>query len=163
MRVLFSIPTRPSPTFEEPQNWSPEIKDFVSKCLVKNTVNRPSALTLLSHPFITKYKSQQSDILKKLVTNTTKLIDSQGGIFNALQEAKTRTIIPLGTSSNETLRASRRKSTPLKGTPPDITPEDKKIWEDIGKNFEEKNGTIRRRKSGTQRIPEVNCSSLSQN
>jgi len=48
------IPTKPPPSFREPDRWSPELIDFVSKCLVKNPEERASASQLLHHEFIGK-------------------------------------------------------------------------------------------------------------
>ena len=36
MRAIFMIPTKPPPSFRDPDRWSPEFIDFVQKCLVKN-------------------------------------------------------------------------------------------------------------------------------
>lgn len=52
MRAIFMIPTKPPPSFREPDRWSPELIDFVSKCLVKNPEERASASQLLYHEFI---------------------------------------------------------------------------------------------------------------
>ena len=41
------IPTKPPPSFRNPDKWSPEFIDFVSKCLVKNPEQRASAHELL--------------------------------------------------------------------------------------------------------------------
>jgi len=41
------IPTKPPPSFRDPDKWSPEFSDFVSKCLVKNPEQRTSAKELL--------------------------------------------------------------------------------------------------------------------
>lgn len=41
------IPTRPPPSFRDPDKWSPEFIDFVSKCLVKNPEQRAIAKELL--------------------------------------------------------------------------------------------------------------------
>eukprot|EP00668_Euglena_longa_P041002 GGOE01053958.1.p1 GENE.GGOE01053958.1~~GGOE01053958.1.p1 ORF type:complete len:424 (+),score=121.12 GGOE01053958.1:191-1462(+) len=38
------------PQLREPQRWSPELADFISKCLVKDFRFRPDAATLLRHP-----------------------------------------------------------------------------------------------------------------
>lgn len=54
MRAIFMIPTKPPPSFREPDRWSPELIDFVSKCLVKNPEERASASQLLHHEFIGK-------------------------------------------------------------------------------------------------------------
>ena len=41
------IPTKPPPSFRDPDKWSPQFSDFVSKCLVKNPEQRTSAKELL--------------------------------------------------------------------------------------------------------------------
>lgn len=41
------IPTKPPPSFRNPDKWSPEFIDFVSKCLVKNPEQRAMASDLL--------------------------------------------------------------------------------------------------------------------
>jgi len=52
MRAIFMIPTKPPPSFREPDQWSPEFIDFVSGCLVKNPEERATATELLQHEFI---------------------------------------------------------------------------------------------------------------
>lgn len=52
MRAIFMIPTKPPPSFREPDKWSPEFIDFVSLCLVKNPTERATAGDLLNHEFI---------------------------------------------------------------------------------------------------------------
>lgn len=52
MRAIFMIPTKPPPSFREPDQWSPEFIDFVSQCLVKNPGERATAEFLLTHEFI---------------------------------------------------------------------------------------------------------------
>nr|CAD7445437.1 unnamed protein product [Timema bartmani] len=52
MRAIFMIPTKPPPSFRQPDKWSPEFIDFVSCCLVKNPKDRASASELLAHVFI---------------------------------------------------------------------------------------------------------------
>ena len=41
------IPTKPPPTFREPEKWSDEFRDFVSKCLVKSPEERVTATQLV--------------------------------------------------------------------------------------------------------------------
>lgn len=41
------IPTKPPPTFKDPDKWSKDFVDFISKCLVKVPEQRPSASALL--------------------------------------------------------------------------------------------------------------------
>ena len=52
MRAIFMIPTKPPPSFRDPDRWSPEFIDFVQKCLVKNPEQRSTASSLLQHDFI---------------------------------------------------------------------------------------------------------------
>ncbi|XP_053209493.1 serine/threonine-protein kinase 3-like [Panonychus citri] len=54
MRAIFMIPTKPPPSFRDPDRWSTEFIDFVSRCLVKNPEHRASATSLLKHEFITR-------------------------------------------------------------------------------------------------------------
>ncbi|KAK6032568.1 kinase domain protein, partial [Ostertagia ostertagi] len=64
MRVLFLIPKNPPPQLSGPQ-WSRSFKDFVELCLNKDPDNRPSASSLLKHPFIKKAK--KNGILVELI------------------------------------------------------------------------------------------------
>ncbi|XP_066269571.1 serine/threonine-protein kinase 3-like [Branchiostoma lanceolatum] len=66
MRAIFMIPTKPPPTFRNPEKWSQEFIDFVSQCLVKNPQQRPSATQLLQHPFIRAAKPAY--ILKDMIS-----------------------------------------------------------------------------------------------
>ena len=65
MRAIFMIPTKPPPSFRDPKNSSNHFIDFVSKCLIKNACQRPSASELLQHDFIQKSKKGPS--LKNLI------------------------------------------------------------------------------------------------
>ncbi|CAD6193909.1 unnamed protein product [Caenorhabditis auriculariae] len=64
MRVLFLIPKNPPPTLTGPQ-WSKPFKEFVELCLNKDPENRPTASTLLKHPFIKRAK--KNSILIELI------------------------------------------------------------------------------------------------
>jgi serine/threonine protein kinase len=44
MRAIFMIPSKPPPSFNEPDKWSAAFIDFVSRCLVKNPGNEQSTL-----------------------------------------------------------------------------------------------------------------------
>lgn len=64
MRAIFMIPTKPPPSFREPDQWSPEFIDFVSGCLVKNPEERATATELLNHEFIGNiYDSETNSFL----------------------------------------------------------------------------------------------------
>ncbi|KAI9103060.1 kinase-like domain-containing protein [Phlyctochytrium arcticum] len=56
MDVLYATITADAPTLKE--NWSPEFRDFVSRCLTKNPVERPTASDLLRHPFINQERDK---------------------------------------------------------------------------------------------------------
>jgi len=69
------IPSRPPPKLTEPDNWSKEFNDFISKCLTKNPEQRLSASDLLKHSFVGKAKTgtvlvglidEAAEIIKKL-------------------------------------------------------------------------------------------------
>mmetsp|Transcript_25644 Transcript_25644/g.47841 ORF Transcript_25644/g.47841 Transcript_25644/m.47841 type:complete len:484 (-) Transcript_25644:126-1577(-) len=72
MRAIFLIPKSPPPTLGE-GDWSPEFKDFVAKCLVKDPAARPTATELLEHPFIKK--SPKKNIMASFVDECMQLID----------------------------------------------------------------------------------------
>eukprot|EP01034_Spumella_vulgaris_P030311 gene30311-37504_t len=56
-QVIFLIPKSPPPTLEG--DFSPELKDFVKCCLVKDPSLRPDAATLLEHPFVAKAEKKR--------------------------------------------------------------------------------------------------------
>lgn len=54
MRAAIKIPTSPPPTLPDPARFSSDFHSFLAACLVKDFEARPSAASLLSHPFIQK-------------------------------------------------------------------------------------------------------------
>ena len=64
MRAIFMIPTKPPPSFRDPNKWSLDFIDFVSKCLIKNPQNRTSATELLHHNFV---KNAKPIVLKSII------------------------------------------------------------------------------------------------
>src|SRR3989338_1482286 len=52
MRVLFMLPRNPSPTLHDKEKWSPKFHAFLSRCLDKDRIRRPSADELLHDPFL---------------------------------------------------------------------------------------------------------------
>lgn len=52
MRVLLKIQKSDPPRLDCPSRWSREFNDFLSKCLIKDPNQRPTASELLRHPFI---------------------------------------------------------------------------------------------------------------
>ncbi|KAA6402401.1 MAG: putative Serine/threonine-protein kinase 3 [Streblomastix strix] len=67
-RVIFLIPNNPSPQPAKPEDWGPELLDFIQKCLVKEPDERQAAKDLIEHPFIKKYETIQQDIMTPLLT-----------------------------------------------------------------------------------------------
>ena len=67
------IPTKPSPTLKDPNKFSNEFSDFVSKCLTKSPDERPSATALLQHKVVKSAK--QVSIIRELVTYAMKLVE----------------------------------------------------------------------------------------
>lgn len=52
LRAIFVIPTKPAPTLADPDNWSPEMLDFVRCCCQKEPGQRHDSAQLSSHPFV---------------------------------------------------------------------------------------------------------------
>ncbi|XP_017093728.2 serine/threonine-protein kinase hippo [Drosophila bipectinata] len=75
MRAIFMIPQKPPPSFREPDRWSTEFIDFVSKCLVKEPDDRATATELLEHEFIRNAKHRS--ILKPMLEETCAIREQQ--------------------------------------------------------------------------------------
>lgn len=71
MRAIFMIPTKPPPSFRDPDKWSPEFIDFVSVCLVKNPKERALASDLLNHVFIGN--SKPPNILSQMIAEACEI------------------------------------------------------------------------------------------
>ena len=69
------IPTKPPPTLKDPNKFSNEFSDFISRCLVKNPEERPSATALLQHKFIKSAKNVS--VLKDLVQYAQKIVEEE--------------------------------------------------------------------------------------
>jgi len=52
LRALFLITTKGIPDLKEPNQWSPEFRDFIAKCLEKDPERRPDANDMLKHAFM---------------------------------------------------------------------------------------------------------------
>ncbi|XP_020292574.1 neither inactivation nor afterpotential protein C isoform X2 [Pseudomyrmex gracilis] len=53
-RALFQIVRNPPPTLYRPANWSANLNDFITECLVKNPENRPYMMEIVEHPFLSE-------------------------------------------------------------------------------------------------------------
>eukprot|EP00697_Spironema_sp_BW2_P009320 gnl/Spiro4/24170_TR11990_c0_g1_i1.p1 gnl/Spiro4/24170_TR11990_c0_g1~~gnl/Spiro4/24170_TR11990_c0_g1_i1.p1 ORF type:complete len:442 (-),score=33.83 gnl/Spiro4/24170_TR11990_c0_g1_i1:48-1343(-) len=59
--ILYSITVEPAPVLPSGREFSREFCDFIAACLQKDPRERPSAQTLLSHPFILLHKNHPMD------------------------------------------------------------------------------------------------------
>ena len=75
LQAIFMIPTKPPPTLKQPENFSNEFSDFISRCLVKNPEERPSATNLSHHKFIKTAKPVS--VLKNLVEMAMKMLEEE--------------------------------------------------------------------------------------
>ena len=69
------IPTKPPPTLKEPNKFSNEFSDFISRCLVKNPEERPSATALLQQKYIKSAKPVS--VLKDLVQYAQRIVEEE--------------------------------------------------------------------------------------
>nr|DBA25152.1 TPA: hypothetical protein GDO54_012716 [Pyxicephalus adspersus] len=67
MRALFKIPRNPPPTLRQPELWSADFNDFISKCLTKDFEKRPTVCDLLEHPFIRQIRHNERTLQKQLM------------------------------------------------------------------------------------------------
>ncbi|XP_038190783.1 myosin-IIIa [Arvicola amphibius] len=67
MRALFKIPRNPPPKLRQPELWSAEFNDFISKCLTKDYEKRPTVSDLLNHQFITQIEGKDAMLQKQLM------------------------------------------------------------------------------------------------
>lgn len=52
LRAIWVIPTKPAPTLADPDQWSPEMLDFVRCCCQKDPSQRHDSALLSAHPFV---------------------------------------------------------------------------------------------------------------
>ncbi|KAK3576945.1 hypothetical protein CHS0354_017619 [Potamilus streckersoni] len=87
MRAIFMIPTKPPPSFRNPDKWSSEFIDFVQKCLVKNPEQRATAAELLKHEFIINAKP--CSILQRMILEAREIQEEQSlNAFNGEDEGE---------------------------------------------------------------------------
>ncbi|CAG9132478.1 unnamed protein product [Plutella xylostella] len=98
MRAIFMIPTKPPPSFTQPDQWSPEFIDFVSQCLIKNPEERATAEFLLEHEFIGNAK--HPSILSAMISEAREIRESQA-FRNAQQNNNAKTFAALGACYDE--------------------------------------------------------------
>ncbi|CAG0915319.1 unnamed protein product [Notodromas monacha] len=79
MRAIFMIPTKPPPSFKNPNNWSSEFIEFVARCLVKSPEERATASELLQHDFI--QAARAPSILSQMIADAREIREAQTGSF----------------------------------------------------------------------------------
>jgi serine/threonine protein kinase len=70
-QIMIKLPNDPPPTLKSPQNFSENFNDFISQCLQKIPEKRPSAQTLLKHPFILSNAVEGSKSLLEVLIKIT--------------------------------------------------------------------------------------------
>ncbi|CAG4950701.1 unnamed protein product [Parnassius apollo] len=108
MRAIFMIPTKPPPSFREPDQWSPEFIDFVSQCLVKNPEERATAEYLLTHEFIGNAK--HPSILSTMIAEAREIRESQA-FRNAQQNSNNAKTFGAGDGYNDATMKQRDAGT----------------------------------------------------
>ncbi|KPJ00350.1 Serine/threonine-protein kinase 3 [Papilio xuthus] len=104
MRAIFMIPTKPPPSFREPDQWSPEFIDFVSQCLVKKPEERATAEYLLTHEFIGNAK--HPSILSTMIAEAREIRESQA-FRNAQQNCNNAKTFGAGDAYSEATMKQR--------------------------------------------------------
>merc|ERR1719328_1080682 len=93
MRAIFMIPTKPPPSFSQPDKWSPGFIDFVSRRLVKKPDSRATASELLQHDFIKNAKSP--DILAEMIAEAQQIREHlQETKETTMADDSSQTIVP---------------------------------------------------------------------
>ncbi|TKR83052.1 hypothetical protein L596_016705 [Steinernema carpocapsae] len=93
MRAIFMIPTKPPPTFKNPEDWSPEFVAFISDCLVKEPEQRRTADHLLELDFITG--APGPDVLQDMIKDSQEIAASF--LLSQEDEANDGTMVHNGT------------------------------------------------------------------
>jgi serine/threonine protein kinase len=63
LRALFLITTKGIPPLKKIEKWSNEMHDFLTRCLDKDAVTRPTADQLLKHPWLAKADTAQANLI----------------------------------------------------------------------------------------------------
>ena len=75
MRAALKIPMSAPPTLPDPAHWSEHFHAFLRSCLIKDFHARPSAIDLLSHPFIAN--APNASVLMDMVRQSVKIIEAK--------------------------------------------------------------------------------------
>ena len=92
MRAIFMIPSKPPPSFSQPDKWSPAFIDFVSRSLVKQPDVRATASELLQHEFIKN--SKPPEILADMIREAQAMKDTLQNQQSPMSDEASKTIVP---------------------------------------------------------------------
>ena len=97
MRAALKIPMSAPPTLPDPAHWSEQFHSFLRKCLVKDFHTRPSAIDLLSHPFIAG--APNASVLMDMVRQSVKIIEAKASELSKEQGLAVPGVAPAGAGS----------------------------------------------------------------
>ena len=75
IRAMYAIQHNPQTEFTNPEKFSPELNDFLRRCLQLDSKQRAGAVDLINHNFIKKHKSELPAIRKHFYIDKMKLIE----------------------------------------------------------------------------------------
>jgi len=74
-QLVIKIPNSEPPQLKEGASWSPDLHDFIFRCLNKIPENRPTASQLLEHPFIKRASTAKKRNLAELIKQCLPLLE----------------------------------------------------------------------------------------
>ena len=129
MRVLLKIQKSDPPRLDCPSRWSKEFNDFLSKCLVKDPQQRPTATELLKHPFIActldskaikdlliEYKAEVVE--EEDVEDETQIETNDGDSLSVQSDPINEPQRKLSVSASDPLPVKKREKGPAPPPPP---------------------------------------------
>mmetsp|Transcript_20572 Transcript_20572/g.39094 ORF Transcript_20572/g.39094 Transcript_20572/m.39094 type:complete len:600 (-) Transcript_20572:360-2159(-) len=100
LRAIFLIPSKPAPTLADPDNWSPEMLDFIRCCCKKDPSERSDSALLTSHPFV----KQEVLALRRLHATFENCGHGAGGYEQAAKRAERPPGLPALRSFMDSMR-----------------------------------------------------------
>ena len=95
IRAMYAIKTKPQTEFTNPDKFSPELNDFLRRCLQLDSSQRARTIELINHNFILKHKSEFPAIRKHFYTNKMKLIEDYKKKRVKLERSQRESVINL--------------------------------------------------------------------
>ncbi|KAH9252261.1 hypothetical protein BASA81_009863 [Batrachochytrium salamandrivorans] len=123
MRALFQIPKLPPPQLKQPDKFSSNLIEFVSKCLIKDPVNRPFSEELTQHAFVSKEiellqsNEGQSSVLAELSIHSASQI-AQYRLWKLQQQERRNAEAANGVELTEEEQVEKQKTRTIKHAKP---------------------------------------------